>query len=117
MGVGAALRLTRGSSFSSGLRPISTTLGGSPWDGVSAVARKKTPKVRVNVKASLSRRLKAIRQEQFGEHGGPELSRRLSLPARTWDNYETAVTDPAEVLLRFSQPPGVYPLSHLSCRV
>ena len=46
------------------------------------MARKKTPKVRVNVKASLSRRLREIRQEIFGEHGGPELARRLNLPAQ-----------------------------------
>lgn len=65
------------------------------------MARKKTPKVRVNIKVSLSRRLREIRQEIFGEHGGPELARRLSLPARTWYNYETGVTVPAEVLLGF----------------
>jgi hypothetical protein len=73
------------------------------------VARKKTPKVRVNVKASLSRRLREIRQEIFGEHGGPELARRLNLPARTWYNYETGVTVPAEVLLGFIEQTGVNP--------
>jgi SOS-response transcriptional repressor LexA len=73
------------------------------------VARKKTPKLRVNVKASLSRRLREIRQEIFGEHGGPELARRLSLPARTWYNYETGVTVPAEVLLGFIEQTGANP--------
>jgi hypothetical protein len=73
------------------------------------VARKKTPKVRVNVKASLSRRLREIRQEIFGEHGGPELARRLNLPARTWYNYETGVTVPAEVLLGFIEQTGANP--------
>jgi hypothetical protein len=73
------------------------------------VARKKTPKVRVNVKASLSRRLREIRQEIFGEHGGPELARRLNLPARTWYNYETGVTVPAEVLLGFIDQTGANP--------
>jgi hypothetical protein len=73
------------------------------------VARKKTPKVRVNVKASLSRRLREIRQELFGEHGGPELARRLGLPARTWYNYETGVTVPAEVLLGFIEQTGANP--------
>jgi hypothetical protein len=73
------------------------------------VARKKTPKVRVTVKASLSRRLREIRQEQFGEHGGPELARRLNLPARTWYNYETGVTVPAEVLLAFIEQTGASP--------
>jgi SOS-response transcriptional repressor LexA len=74
------------------------------------VARKKTPKVRVNVKALLSRRLREIRQELFGDHGGPELARRLSLPARTWYNYETGVTVPAEVLLGFIEQTGANPM-------
>jgi hypothetical protein len=78
------------------------------------VARKKTPKVRVNVKASLSRRLREIRQELFGEHGGPELARRLNLPARTWYNYETGVTVPAEVLLGFIDQTGANPFWLLS---
>jgi hypothetical protein len=73
------------------------------------VARKKTPKVRVNVKASLSRRLRDLRLELFGEHGGPELARRLGLPARTWYNYETGVTVPAEVLLGFIDQTGANP--------
>jgi len=74
------------------------------------VARKKTPKVRLNIKASLSRRLREIRQELFGDHGGPELARRLNLPARTWYNYETGVTVPAEVLLSFIEQTGANPL-------
>ena len=82
---------------------------GLPFAGLSAVARKKTPKIRVNVKALLSRRLREIRQELFGEHGGPELARRLTLPARTWYNYETGVTVPAEVLLGFIEQTGANP--------
>jgi len=78
------------------------------------MARKKTPTVRVNVKASLSRRLREIRQELFGEHGGPELARRLGLPARTWYNYETGVTVPAEVLLSFIEHTGANPAYLLS---
>jgi hypothetical protein len=50
-----------------------------------------------------------MRQEIFGEHGGPELARRLSLPARTWYNYETGVTVPAEVLLGFIEQTGANP--------
>jgi hypothetical protein len=74
------------------------------------VARKKTSRVRVNVKASISRRLREVRQELFGEHGGPELARRLNLPARTWYNYETGVTVPAEVLLSFIDQTGANPI-------
>ncbi len=78
------------------------------------MARKKTPKVRVNVKASLSRRLREIRQELFGDHGGPELARRLNLPARTWYNYETGVTVPAEILLSFIEQTGANPMYLIS---
>src|SRR5262249_59040508 len=78
--------------------------------GLITVARKKTPKIRVNVKAALSRRLREIRQDLFGEHGGPELARRLNLPARTWYNYETGVTVPAEVLLTFIDQTGANPV-------
>jgi hypothetical protein len=81
---------------------------------LSAVARKKTPKIRVNVKALLSRRLREVRQELFGDHGGPELARRLGLPARTWYNYETGVTVPAEVLLGFIEQTGASPAWLLS---
>lgn len=82
----------------------------APPAGSFTVARKKTSKVRVNVKASLSRRLREVRQEIFGEHGGPELARRLGLPARTWYNYETGVTVPAEVLLGFIEQTGANPI-------
>jgi hypothetical protein len=81
-----------------------------PRAGSCTVARKKTSKIRVNVKASLSRRLREIRQEIFGDHGGPELARRLGLPARTWYNYETGVTVPAEVLLGFIEQTGANPI-------
>jgi len=83
---------------------------GLPFAGWYTMARKKTSKVRVNVKASISRRLRDIRQELFGEHGGPELARRLNLPARTWYNYETGVTVPAEVLLSFIDQTSANPV-------
>lgn len=47
--------------------------------------------------------------ERFGDHGGPDLARRLNLPARTWYNYETGVTVPAEVLLAFIDETGANP--------
>jgi hypothetical protein len=58
--------------------------------------------------------LREIRQEIFGEHGGPELARRLGLPARTWYNYETGVTVPAEVLLSFIEQTGANPMYLIS---
>src|SRR5262245_41542631 len=84
--------------------------GRFPLAGATSVARKKTPKVQVNDKAALSRRLREIRQEIFGEHGGPELARRLNVSARNWYNYETGVTVPAEILLRFIELTGAHPM-------
>ncbi len=74
------------------------------------MARKKTPQPLVDVKAQVSNRLRDVRAEMFGEHGGPELARLLGLPARTWYNYETGVTVPAEVLLGFIEQTGANPL-------
>ena len=74
------------------------------------MARKKTPTVRLNVKTQLSHRLREVRQDLFGEHGGPELARQLNLPARTWYNYETGVTVPAEILLSFIEQTRTNPV-------
>ena len=80
------------------------------------MARKKTSQGLVDVKAQVSTRLRDVRIELFGDHGGPELARRLSLPARTWYNYETGVTVPAEVLLGFIEQTGANPLWLLTGR-
>jgi SOS-response transcriptional repressor LexA len=69
---------------------------------------KSSPEV-VRTKCELANRLKEIRTEQFGDRGGPELARRLNLPIRTWYNYETGVTVPSEVLLRFIELTNVEP--------
>ena len=45
----------------------------------------------------------------FGEHGGPLVAHRLGIPGRTWYNYETGVTVPAEVLLHFLELTAVEP--------
>ncbi len=74
------------------------------------MARKKTSQHRLKLKSALSHRLREIRQDVFGEHGGPELARRLNLPARTWYNYETGVTVPAEILLAFIDQTGSNPV-------
>lgn len=74
------------------------------------MARKKTSSSKSVVKDQISGRLRRIRLELFGEHGGPELARRLDLPARTWYNYETGVTVPAEVMLNFIHQTSVNPV-------
>ena len=47
--------------------------------------------------------------EIHGEEGGPDLAIQLGLPPRTWQNYESGVTLPAEVLLRFLEITGAEP--------
>jgi steroid delta-isomerase-like uncharacterized protein len=64
----------------------------------------------LKVRQDMAARIRAVREDRFGEHGGPELARRLNLPARTWYNYENGVTVPAEVLLGFIEETGVNPV-------
>ena len=68
------------------------------------------------MKNALGERLKNVRIELFGDHGGPELARHLRIPARTWYNYEMGVTVPAEVALRFIEVTSVEPKWLLSGR-
>jgi hypothetical protein len=74
------------------------------------MARRKNRPESVHEKCRLSERLRQIRVELFGERGGSEMARRLGLPVRTWYNYESGVTVPAEVLLRFMELTGAEPL-------
>jgi hypothetical protein len=73
------------------------------------MARRKNRPEAVQEKYVLSERLREIRVELFGERGGSEMARRLGLPVRTWYNYESGVTVPAEILLRFVELTAVEP--------
>ncbi|WP_165251255.1 ester cyclase [Paludisphaera soli] len=64
---------------------------------------------RIRRRTELSERIREIREELLGPSGGPEMARRLGLPVRTWYNYETGVTMPAEVLLDFLAETGASP--------
>lgn len=73
------------------------------------MARRKNRPEAVQEKCLLSERLREIRVELYGERGGSEMARRLGLPVRTWYNYESGVTVPAEILLRFVELTSVEP--------
>ena len=73
------------------------------------MARKKTSAERETLKNRLSERLRTVRVELFGEQGGTELASMLRIPTATWYNYETGVTVPAEVVLRFIDVTSVEP--------
>lgn len=53
------------------------------------------------IKTDLARRVRLVREELYGAHGGPMLAASLELPFRTWHNYETGCTIPAPTILRF----------------
>ena len=63
----------------------------------------------MNKRKDLADRLHQIRLAMYGEHGGPFLAEALRIPARTWANYESGVTIPGLVLLRFIEVTGVEP--------
>ena len=53
------------------------------------------------IKYALARRIREIREDLYGEHGGPLLATALDLPFRTWHHYEAGSTIPAHSILRF----------------
>lgn len=57
----------------------------------------------------LCRRLRQVRLELYGENGGPMLAEALGLPFRTWVNYESGITVPGLVMLRFIALTGACP--------
>jgi hypothetical protein len=74
------------------------------------MARRKTLPDSVQAKYALAERLRLLRSELYGDRGGPELARRLGLPIRTWYNYESGVTVPAEVVLKIIELTSVEPM-------
>jgi hypothetical protein len=60
-------------------------------------------------KSVLARRIREVREELFGQDGGPLLAQVMELPDRTWRNYEVGVTIPATVILGFILVCGVNP--------
>lgn len=61
------------------------------------------------LKLDLAGRIRVLREELYGEHGGPMLAERLRLPYRTWTNYEDGCTIPAQVILKFIDVTGADP--------
>ena len=55
----------------------------------------------LTIKHDLARRIREVRVELYGAHGGPLLAEALQIPFRTWLNYESGCTIPAPSILRF----------------
>jgi hypothetical protein len=74
------------------------------------MARRRNPPELVRAKWQLADRIRSIRTELYGERGLAELAKQIGVPVRTWYSYETGVTVPAEILLRFIELTHVEPL-------
>ena len=53
------------------------------------------------IKFDLARRVRDVRKDLYGIHGGPLLAQALNIPFRTLMNYESGCTIPAPTILRF----------------
>ena len=74
------------------------------------MARRKNAPESIRLKHSLSERLRELRTEFFGERGGPDMARTLGILVRTWYNYESGVTVPAEIILQVVELTSVEPV-------
>jgi hypothetical protein len=62
-----------------------------------------------DIRIGVAARIRAIRIEQFGAHGGPLLAESLNLPHREWLSYENGAMIPGQILLRFLEITDVQP--------
>ena len=62
------------------------------------------------LKLDLARRVREIREDLYGEHGGPILAEALEIPFRTWHHYEAGYTIPAQSIRRFIEVTDANPL-------
>lgn len=102
--MGAAVEVLRG-----GRRPDDARSALPTFEGETLMARRKNRPETVREKCCLAERLRQIRVDLYGDRGGSEMARQLGVPIRTWYNYESGVTVPAEVLLRFLELTRVEP--------
>ena len=70
------------------------TLPGADWDAI---------------KSGIARRVREVREELYGVHGGPILAESLKIPFRAWHGYEQGGTIPAHTILRFIELTDVNP--------
>jgi hypothetical protein len=61
------------------------------------------------VKYELALRFREIREELYGQNGGPLLAIAMGVPFRTVLNYEDGCTIPALVILRFIELTNAHP--------
>jgi len=59
------------------------------------------------LRSDVARRIREIREELYGTHGGPLLAEALNIPFRKWSSYEGGASIPAPLILQFLQVTGV----------
>ncbi len=57
----------------------------------------------------ISARLREIRMDLYGDHGGQFMADAMGVPLRTWMNYESGVVAPAVLVLQLVVLAGVNP--------
>lgn len=73
------------------------------------MGRAESPRDWHAIRYELAGRVREVRQELYGEHGGPILAIALDLPFRIWSGYERGEVIPADVMLRFLKHTGADP--------
>ena len=61
------------------------------------------------IRFDLAVRLREIRLELYGEHGGPILAQELGIAFRTWHSYERGAAIPGPLILRFLEITEAHP--------
>ena len=89
-------------------RSISCTRAGGCAYGASSGSIRRSHARSSTISRVTARRIREIRQERYGEET-ESLADDLGIPARTWLNYETGVTVPAEFLRAFIELTRVRP--------
>lgn len=61
------------------------------------------------VKSALATRVRLVREDLYGLHGGPCLAEAVRVPFRAWVEYEAGETIPALIILRFIEVTSAHP--------
>ena len=59
--------------------------------------------------SQIADRIRQVRVDRFGLDGVPEIAAALGVPARTWENYESGISIPGDIMLAFLDLTGVDP--------
>lgn len=62
-----------------------------------------------SIKSALASRVRQVRVELYGMHGGPMLADALRIPFHKWLEYEAGGTIPAMTILRFIEVTEAHP--------